>query len=88
MTTLPLSPMAHKPSSTPVRASTAPTARTWMDAHRGLGAAGIPILENLDLSHAPTGEYDLVALPMRLTEAEAAPVRAVLLPAGSLALQS
>jgi arylformamidase len=59
-----------------------------MDAHRILGSAGLPILENLDLTHVPPGKYDLVALPMRLVEAEAAPVRAVLLPAGSLALES
>jgi len=59
-----------------------------MTAHRILGAAGLPILENLDLSRAPAGEYDLIALPMKLVEAEAASVRAVLLPAGSLALES
>jgi len=59
-----------------------------MTAHRILGAAGLPILENLDLSRAPAGEYDLIALPMKLVEAEAASVRAVLLPAGSLALKS
>jgi len=58
-----------------------------MTAHRILGAAGLPILENLDLTDAPPGDYDLVALPMRLVEAEAAPVRAVLFPAGSLALE-
>lgn len=55
-----------------------------MEAHRALGRAGIPILENLDLSAVEPGLYDLVALPLPLIEAEAAPVRAVLLPAGSL----
>jgi arylformamidase len=55
-----------------------------MAAHRVLGAAAIPILENLDLSAAEPGDYDLVALPMKLMDAEATPVRALLLPPGSL----
>ncbi len=57
-----------------------------MAAHRALGASRIPILENLDLSAAEPGEYDLVALPIRLMETEAAPARAVLLPSGTLGL--
>ncbi len=57
-----------------------------MAAHRVLGDAAIPILENLDLSAAQPGDYDLLALPVKLTEAEAAPVRAVLLPPGTLVL--
>jgi arylformamidase len=63
-----------------------PIVSAAMGAHRVLGAAGVPILENLDLSHAEAGDYDLVALPLRLAEAEAAPVRALLLPAGTLRL--
>lgn len=63
-----------------------PVQSASMSAHRVLGAAGIPIIENLDLSLAEPGDYDLVALPLRMVEAEAAPVRAVLLPAGSLRL--
>ncbi|MGD2217920.1 MAG: hypothetical protein PVJ64_14275, partial [Gemmatimonadales bacterium] len=63
-----------------------PVQSAAMSAHRVLGAAGIPIIENLDLSAAEPGEYDLIALPLRMVEAEAAPVRAVLLPAGSLRL--
>lgn len=59
-----------------------------MSAHRVLGGAGTPILENLDLSNVETGDYDLLALPIRLTEAEAAPVRAVLFPVGTLMLRS
>jgi arylformamidase len=55
-----------------------------MSAHRVLGAAGVPILENLDLTRAEPGDYDLVALPTKLSGAEASPVRAVLLPSGSL----
>lgn len=55
-----------------------------MSAHRALGSAAIPILENLDLSQAEPGDYDLLALPMKLIATEATPVRAVLLPAGAL----
>jgi len=62
-----------------------PVTSSAMSAHRVLGGGGIPILENLDLTHAEPGEYDLVALPVKLTDAEAAPVRAVLLPPGSVA---
>jgi arylformamidase len=57
-----------------------------MAAHRALGAAAIPILENLDLSLAEPGDYDLVALPIRLMDTEAAPARAVLLPPGTLGI--
>ncbi|MGD2151620.1 MAG: cyclase family protein [Gemmatimonadales bacterium] len=67
------------PSVDPVRS-------TSMSAHRVLGAAGVPIIENLDLALAEPGDYDLIALPLRMIEAEAAPVRAVLLPTGSLRL--
>ena len=35
-------------------------------------------MENLDLSEVPAGDYELIALPLRLAGAEASPVRAVL----------
>jgi arylformamidase len=47
--------------------------------HRLLLAAGVAVLEDLDLMAVPSGEYTLVALPLRLTHSEASPVRAVLL---------
>lgn len=47
--------------------------------HTELLGAGIPILEGLDLSRAEPGEYQLIALPLLLGGAEAAPVRAVLI---------
>ncbi len=65
-----------------------PMDSTRMNAHRALGAAGIPILENLDLTEVEPGDYDLLALPLKLEAAEAAPVRAVLLPPGTLAGQA
>ncbi len=68
-------------------ASVDPVDSAAMSAHRILGRADCPILENLDLSAAAAGPYDLLALPIRLVEAEAAPARAVLLPPGTLAVR-
>ena len=50
-----------------------------LEAHRVLAEAGIPNLENLALSGVAAGRYTLVALPLRLVEADSSPVRAVLL---------
>lgn len=50
-----------------------------LEAHRVLVEAGIPNLENLALSGVAAGRYVLVALPLRLVEADSSPVRAVLL---------
>jgi arylformamidase len=47
-------------------------------AHKALFGAGSHILENLDLSGAEPGEYELVALPMKTRGLCAAPVRALL----------
>ena len=46
--------------------------------HHALAAAGVHILESLDLSGVPVGQYELVALPLRVVGGDAAPVRAVL----------
>ena len=40
--------------------------------------AGAGILENVMLDGVPPGDYELIALPLRLMDAEASPVRAVL----------
>lgn len=47
--------------------------------HQELLLAGVPILEGLDLSGVPDGNYLLAAFPLKLEGLEAAPVRAVLL---------
>ena len=47
--------------------------------HKELLLAGVPILEGLDLSAAPDGNYILSAFPIRLDGLEGAPVRAVLI---------
>lgn len=50
-----------------------------LEAHGVLVRAGIPNLENLALSGVAPGRYTLVALPLRLADADSSPVRAVLL---------
>ncbi len=49
-----------------------------LPAHRALFAAGIVLLEGLELAVAAPGRYELVALPLKLAGADASPVRAVL----------
>jgi arylformamidase len=47
-------------------------------AHHALFAQGIHILENLVLQHITEGDYELIALPLALQDADGSPVRAVL----------
>jgi arylformamidase len=49
-----------------------------LDVHRLFAAAGLLVYLCLDLSAAPAGAYRFFGLPLRLTEVEGAPVRAVL----------
>ena len=51
-----------------------------MATHRALLGGGVAILENLDLSRAAPGDYELIALPLKILGSDAAPVRAVLRP--------
>lgn len=46
--------------------------------HRRLLGHGVVILELLDLSAVPEGEYFMVALPLRLKGVDGSPVRAIL----------
>ena len=50
-----------------------------LDSHHVLVEGGVAILENLVLSEVPAGVYTLVALPLKLVEADASPVRAILI---------
>lgn len=50
-----------------------------LSAHGILLKGGLVWLENLDLSKVDAGNYQLIALPLRMEELEASPVRAVLL---------
>ncbi|SEP00891.1 arylformamidase [Paenibacillus sp. OV219] len=49
-------------------------------AHHGLHTHDIHILEGLALEHVAPGDYELIALPLPLAEADGSPVRAVLRP--------
>jgi arylformamidase len=47
-------------------------------SHHILLPAGIPILECIDLTDAPPGDYELMVLPLKIAGSEAAPARALL----------
>ena len=49
-----------------------------LDSHHRLLALDLRVLENLVLDDVPAGDYELIALPLKLTTADASPVRAVL----------
>lgn len=49
-----------------------------LPVHCTLAAAGVVILENLRFDAVTDGDYELIALPLRIAGAEASPVRAVL----------
>jgi len=48
------------------------------ETHRPLLAAGVCIIEGLDLSRVEPGRYDLICLPLRLEGLDGAPARVVL----------
>ncbi len=49
-----------------------------LPVHRTLLEAGVVLLENLWLAGVPPGDYELVALPLKLVGCDGSPVRAVL----------
>ena len=49
-----------------------------LDSHQQLLKLGLRVLENLVLDDVPAGDYELIALPLKLITADASPVRAVL----------
>lgn len=49
-----------------------------LPAHHACLSCGVLILENLCLQNVPPGDYELIALPLKLAGADASPVRAVL----------
>jgi arylformamidase len=55
-----------------------PADSTTLPSHQVLRRRGLRVLENLLLDDVPEGDYELIALPLKLTSAEASPVRAVL----------
>jgi arylformamidase len=46
--------------------------------HHAIGAAGISIIESLDLSAVAGGRYNFVALPLKIAGGDGSPVRAIL----------
>jgi arylformamidase len=61
-------------------ASLDPSTSKDLPAHFATHRHDVRILENLLLDEVPAGDYELIALPLKLTTADAAPVRAVLRP--------
>jgi arylformamidase len=61
-----------------------PEASKTLDAHHAVDRHGMAILEGLVLDRAAPGRYDLVALPLPFAGLDASPVRAVLLPPGTI----
>ena len=49
-----------------------------LPAHKAALRTDMRILENLVLAHVEPGDYDLIALPLRFTNLDASPVRAIL----------
>ena len=59
-------------------ASIDPAASKLLPSHQVVRQRGLRVLENLVLDDVPEGDYELIALPLKLTTADASPVRAVL----------
>jgi arylformamidase len=59
-------------------ASIDPADSKRLDSHQVIRRHGLRVLENLVLDDVPEGDYELIALPLKLTTACASPVRAVL----------
>jgi arylformamidase len=55
-----------------------PAESKTLDSHQQLLAHDMRVLENLVLDGIEEGDYELIALPLKLTGADASPVRAVL----------
>lgn len=59
-------------------ASVDPADSKTLDSHQQLLAHDMRVLENLLLDDVGEGDYELIALPLKLTQACASPVRAIL----------
>ncbi len=55
-----------------------PAGSKTLDSHQQLLTHDMRVLENLVLDDVPAGDYELIALPLKLADADASPVRAVL----------
>ena len=61
-------------------ASIDPADSKTLDSHQVIRRRDLRVLENLVLDDVPEGDYELIALPLKLMSADASPVRAVLRP--------
>jgi arylformamidase len=59
-------------------ASIDPAPSKQLHSHQVIRRLGLRVLENLVLDDVPEGDYELIALPLKLMTADASPVRAVL----------
>ena len=59
-------------------ASIDPADSKALPSHQVIRRRGLRVLENLVLDEVAEGDYELIALPLKLTSADASPVRAVL----------
>ena len=59
-------------------ASIDPADSKTLPSHQVIRQRGLRVLENLVLDEVPEGDYELIALPLKLSTADASPVRAVL----------
>jgi arylformamidase len=59
-------------------ASIDPAESKTLDSHQVIRRRNLRVLENLVLDEVPEGDYELIALPLKLMQADASPVRAVL----------
>jgi arylformamidase len=55
-----------------------PATSKSLASHQQLLKRNLRVLENLVLDDVPAGDYELIALPLKLMQADASPVRAVL----------
>jgi arylformamidase len=59
-------------------ASLDPQDSKTLDAHHAVRRHGLAILEGIVLDAVPPGDYELIALPLKLAGMDASPVRAIL----------
>jgi arylformamidase len=59
-------------------ASIDPANSKSLNSHQVIRHRGLRVLENLLLDDVPEGDYELIALPLKLMTADASPVRAIL----------
>lgn len=55
-----------------------PSTSKTLESHQRILSYDIRVLENLDLCEVEADDYELIALPLKLMQADASPVRAIL----------